>query len=448
MTEPEAFSLEIAKYISFECNANYERTANYEKRLQSEEMTESRNKRIKSETGRSGRIDIIPSTDKVKSIESAAAVGNCVVSARVSDDCDDSDCEVVILDVVHPLALTTPPNATSTSNTKREIQDTFSLDKDDEVEIVGELNITNLPHNRQDCLECRLNTSGGNASFCKLCYCFVCDKLASECRNWVDTSEPENCHKNHCNATDKGKEGIPWKKLRATSKSHQQDQHIHNSAERSDGATSTETNQGEITIENTRPGGVDHGCLFCQRKCQCFNCQQAELRYLQVTQAPSRFGKNAPLHWPPYPGLHPLYRNHRSNSYPFRTADASKQFQVQGPSHPFMHQFEPVTSPLRTNIATHPMQNAPTDYAPLPYHCGGVFPFHRDLNHCVHHIRSNNPLQNEMTSTFHRNNNFPINVSFTQPPHVNGPLSSHPPDNIHYFPYPTFAHPQYFGHRR
>ncbi|KAK1741011.1 hypothetical protein QTG54_008263 [Skeletonema marinoi] len=73
-------------------------------------------------------------------------------------------------------------------------------DSDEELQCVGTANETKLPHNRQDCLTFRYNnnnsssTSNGtsccaettleNAKFCQLCYCYVCDKPASECTSW------------------------------------------------------------------------------------------------------------------------------------------------------------------------------------------------------------------------------------------------------------------------
>jgi hypothetical protein len=79
------------------------------------------------------------------------------------------------------------------------------LDNDEELEITGVANETLLPHNRQNCLACRFqSTSLGrtstvstpsysdeerekqreNSKFCNLCYCYVCDKLAGECDDW------------------------------------------------------------------------------------------------------------------------------------------------------------------------------------------------------------------------------------------------------------------------
>mmetsp|Transcript_24847 Transcript_24847/g.38096 ORF Transcript_24847/g.38096 Transcript_24847/m.38096 type:complete len:396 (+) Transcript_24847:127-1314(+) len=136
-------------------------------------------------------------------------------------------------------------------------------DSDEELQCVGTANETKLPHNRQDCLTFRYNnnnsssTSNGtsccaettleNAKFCQLCYCYVCDKPASECTSWYlgergavhedgnggppedtkqsssktdDTEEDTSLqqYNNHCNATDKGSAKNLWKNMRTAIK--------------------------------------------------------------------------------------------------------------------------------------------------------------------------------------------------------------------------------------
>jgi len=137
-------------------------------------------------------------------------------------------------------------------------------DSDEELQCVGTANETKLPHNRQDCLTFRYNninsssTSNGtswgcaettleNAKFCQLCYCYVCDKPASECTSWYlgergavhedgnggppedtkqsssktdDTEEDTSLkqYNNHCNASDKGSAKNLWKNMRTAIK--------------------------------------------------------------------------------------------------------------------------------------------------------------------------------------------------------------------------------------
>jgi len=52
-----------------------------------------------------------------------------------------------------------------------------------------------------------------NAKFCELCYCYVCDVPAAECKSWSNTDSPSksNCH---CLASDRGQDASVWTKLR------------------------------------------------------------------------------------------------------------------------------------------------------------------------------------------------------------------------------------------
>jgi len=170
------------------------------------------------------------------------------------DDSDD-DSAVEIVDAAAFREQQQQAAATSNSN--------GGEDSDEELQCVGTANETKLPHNRQDCLTFRYNnnnsssTSNGtsccaettleNAKFCQLCYCYVCDKPASECTSWYlgergavhedgnggppedtkqsssktdDTEEDTSLqqYNNHCNATDKGSAKNLWKNMRTAIK--------------------------------------------------------------------------------------------------------------------------------------------------------------------------------------------------------------------------------------
>ena len=54
----------------------------------------------------------------------------------------------------------------------------------------------------------------GNSKYCSLCYCYVCDGPASECKAWSSTENPKGFTVNHCNASDKGLTSSVWKSMR------------------------------------------------------------------------------------------------------------------------------------------------------------------------------------------------------------------------------------------
>jgi hypothetical protein len=58
--------------------------------------------------------------------------------------------------------------------------------RDEDVEIVGATGpnaLEDFPHPRQDCVSFPVQKN--SRLFCKKCYCYVCDSLASECPNWT-----------------------------------------------------------------------------------------------------------------------------------------------------------------------------------------------------------------------------------------------------------------------
>ena len=71
---------------------------------------------------------------------------------------------------------------------------------DEDVVLVGTVNEQRFPHMRQHCVDHEY----GNRSYCDLCYCFVCDILASECKSWEI----------HHRATDRGSQKQYWRSKR------------------------------------------------------------------------------------------------------------------------------------------------------------------------------------------------------------------------------------------
>ena len=137
------------------------------------------------------------------------------------------------------------------------------------VNMKGTANEQKLPHNRRECLDYRYkeDSSNDNAKFCSLCYCYVCDKPATECEDWfmgnngvcsevsssanananandddgggkaktgdtTTTSDGNNSsapHKNHCNATDKGSQKLLWSNMRTAIKKGRDPAQVTNS---------------------------------------------------------------------------------------------------------------------------------------------------------------------------------------------------------------------------
>jgi len=179
-------------------------------------------------------------------------------------DDDDDDSAVEIIDAAS-FREQQKATASTTANNNNNGGGGEGEDSDEELQCVGTANETKLPHNRQDCLEFRYNNSNHainsssssccaditleNAKFCQLCYCYVCDKPASECNNWYlggkgviyqdrndddqkkqSSSKPNKeeegeknsqllqLYNNHCNATDKGGTKNLWKNMRTAMK--------------------------------------------------------------------------------------------------------------------------------------------------------------------------------------------------------------------------------------
>ncbi|KAL3761731.1 hypothetical protein ACHAWU_001247 [Discostella pseudostelligera] len=181
-------------------------------------------------------------------------------SASLLDDDDEievMDGELYRSQQLQAASASAAGNAAGNSGAVSSAAAAKSTDNDDEeeLEIVGTHNEQRLPHNRQDCLDYRFCAStstnsnsnvqsDNNSNFCSLCYCYVCDKPASECNNWVNGTKGvcsdiaaaaaadgggkkgssantnstnatnQQPHMNHCNATNKGSQSTLWKNMR------------------------------------------------------------------------------------------------------------------------------------------------------------------------------------------------------------------------------------------
>lgn len=126
---------------------------------------------------------------------------------------DNDDGEIEILDQL-PLDETTiispaaAASLNSSSNNKKET--------DEDIALVGTRNHQRLPHARQHCTEKPFQNDTGyslaarqavNSQVCDLCFCFVCDVPAKDCKgDW---------EKDHCLATDQGHQKAYWARRRA-----------------------------------------------------------------------------------------------------------------------------------------------------------------------------------------------------------------------------------------
>ena len=202
------------------------------------------------ETTSNPKISMSPSKDKVKDKDKeddSSEIDLLASSTDKEDDDDESDIE--LLDTEAYRAEQQKQQQAAASKPAAAKSNNDNDDSDEELEIMGTTNEQKFPHNRKECLDYRYNvnststTTGDNpnAKFCSLCYCYVCDKKASECENWylgekgicteitadndnnddgggkVKSNSTENAtapHNNHCNASDKGDQKYLWQNMR------------------------------------------------------------------------------------------------------------------------------------------------------------------------------------------------------------------------------------------
>ncbi|KAL7477862.1 hypothetical protein ACHAW6_006435 [Cyclotella cf. meneghiniana] len=137
---------------------------------------------------------------KIKTAKVKSDVGTVGNEANAEDD----DVEEIDAPSVHP-----PLFAIASHSDQND---------DDDLQIVGCTNCAILPHNRQDCIHpnSRFVTEDtpdtvttDNAKFCKLCYCYVCDKPARECEEWYLGGRGECIDDDAGNSPDDGDQTEP-----------------------------------------------------------------------------------------------------------------------------------------------------------------------------------------------------------------------------------------------
>ena len=187
-----------------------------------------------------------------------------LLNASSSDkEDDDSDIELLDAEAIRAEQQKQQQQAAASKPAAAATKSNNNDDSDEELEIMGTTNEQKFPHNRKECLDYRYNanststTTGDNpnAKFCSLCYCYVCDKKASECENWylgekgicteitadndssnkdgkVKSNSTENAtapHNNHCNAQDKGDQKYLWQNMRNAVKNGRDPSKVTNS---------------------------------------------------------------------------------------------------------------------------------------------------------------------------------------------------------------------------
>lgn len=105
------------------------------------------------------------------------------------------------------------------------------MDSDSDIEVVGESGFNaarDAPHARPDCLTHRFK-AGSHGDFCRHCYCWVCDDVASACPHWLSGCDGRNCSDvgdqctSHCHANPTK---MRWVTARAQAKRRGQAQEV------------------------------------------------------------------------------------------------------------------------------------------------------------------------------------------------------------------------------
>jgi len=147
------------------------------------------------------------------------------------------------------------------------------IDDDDDVRVEGVLNETRFSHMRQHCTSFPFrpgtpnNLQIANREYCEKCYCYVCDSLAKDCKQWHSpfSSDP---YQNHCCASEKN---VVWEEMRSRAKVAKMRNAPNGNEKRDDGPPhgchfSADCFDGLYVLNSGNPGN----CL----RCWCYICDK------------------------------------------------------------------------------------------------------------------------------------------------------------------------------
>eukprot|EP00618_Florenciella_parvula_P026459 CAMPEP_0119496144 /NCGR_PEP_ID=MMETSP1344-20130328/19570_1 /TAXON_ID=236787 /ORGANISM="Florenciella parvula, Strain CCMP2471" /LENGTH=200 /DNA_ID=CAMNT_0007531797 /DNA_START=7 /DNA_END=606 /DNA_ORIENTATION=- len=147
-------------------------------------------KRVKSESGGSWLCSIctLSNGGSRPSCSACGAPKPLVVGGKgkgkAAAEEEDSDDEVMVVDA---------------DEMEEEMEEGFGAGEDDELEVVGHTGanaMSDYPHSRHTCVRFPFSSSQNkeaNKKACPNCYCYVCDKVYTECEEWEES---------HCMATN------------------------------------------------------------------------------------------------------------------------------------------------------------------------------------------------------------------------------------------------------
>ena len=221
----------------------------------------------------------------------------------IDDSSDGSDGDDSVVEVVANPAAPPPPPPPAEATTTRSATDARPKDDnahatdngDDDIQDMGTTNALRLPHARHDCthhafvpdvLHSFQNTPGfrsalvatarrdleTNATTCDMCFCFVCDRVASECPSWsvdvgsgsrdqssmsssVEFARSMTAASCHCLASCKGADENLWVSMRKDMQKQKDQQKQKQKGNASAGTGSNKGNTGTSNQDDAARSG-------------------------------------------------------------------------------------------------------------------------------------------------------------------------------------------------